>query len=96
MPKWQRWVLAVLVTLIVGSLLVVIRYKGTLEPFELAHYDWTTSALSQKAQAEDVILVAISDQDLGQWDWPIPDAQLAQIVENLLGAGAAAIRVDIY
>jgi adenylate cyclase len=96
LPKWQRWALAVLITLIVGSLLVVLRNKGKLEPFELAHYDWTTSAISQRTQAEDVILVAISDHDLGQWGWPIPDAQLAQIVENLLEAGAAAVGVDIY
>ena len=96
LPNWQRWALAASITLIAGSLIVALQNKGVLEPLELAQYDWTTSAIAENTQTEDVYLVAISDQDLGQWGWPIPDAQLAILIDNLLEAGAAAIGVDIY
>ena len=93
---WQRWLLVVSITLIVGASITLLHNRGVLEPLELAQYDWATSAVSKKTQAEDVYLVAISDQDLSTWGWPVPDAQLAKLIENLLEAGAAAVGVDIY
>lgn len=96
MPVWQSWALVGLITLVVGGLLVELRLKGLLEPLQRAQYDWTTSVLATSEQTKDVLLVAISDDDLGQWGWPVPDAQIAQLTETLLAAGATAVGIDIY
>lgn len=96
MTVWQRWTLVCVITVIVGLPLIALRHKGALERFELLQYDWATSALAQAEPVDDVYLVAITDTDLSDWGWPVPDHQLAQIVETLLDAGATAVGVDIY
>ncbi len=96
MPIWQRWVLVGAITLIVGVTLLGLRQKGLLEPLELVHYDWTTAFYPDPEPIEDVVLVAISDEDLGEWGWPVPDSQLSQIIRNLLTAGVTTVGVDVY
>ncbi|WP_171236857.1 CHASE2 domain-containing protein [Ruegeria sp. HKCCA6837] len=96
MPIWQRWVLVCVISLIVGIPLIELRKKGILEPLELLQYDWTTSAFAEDKPIADVYLAAINDKDLGEWGWPVPDLQLAQIVSNLLASGATTVGVDIY
>lgn len=96
MPVWQRWVLVCVITLIVGMPLVELRKKGMLESLELLQYDWTISAFAADEPITDVYLVAITDRDLNEWGWPVPDRQLAQIVNTLLASGATTVGVDIY
>ncbi|NVO56902.1 CHASE2 domain-containing protein [Rhodobacteraceae bacterium B1Z28] len=96
MPIWQRWILVGAITLIVGTTLIELRQKGLLEPLELVHYDWTTTITADPEPIEDVVLVTVSDEDLGEWGWPVPDSHLSQIIRNLLAAGATTVGVDIY
>ncbi len=96
MPVWQRWVLVCAITLIVGVPLIELRQKGMLERLELFQYDWATSTFTQDDPVASVNLVAITDRDLGEWGWPVPDHYLAQIVGTLLTAGATTVGVDIY
>ncbi|MFY2823863.1 CHASE2 domain-containing protein [Ruegeria sp. MALMAid1280] len=96
MPIWQRWVLVGAITLITGVTLIELRQRGVLEPLELVQYDWTTTVAADPEPIADVVLVPVSDRDLGEWGWPVPDSHLSQIIRNLLAAGATTVGVDIY
>ena len=96
MPTWQRWALVGAITLVVGVTLIELRHRGLLEPLELIHYDWTTNAIANPEPIPDVVLVTVSESDLGKWGWPVPDDQLAEIIKILLAAGATTVGVDIY
>lgn len=73
-----------------------LRAAGLLQRVELAHYDWMTSRIATGARVPDVVVIAVEEQDLALWGWPLPDEKLAEILEALIREGASAIGVDIY
>jgi len=72
------------------------RETGLLQRAELNHYDQVLSWVSLPSQAPDVVIVAIEDDDLTEWGWPVPDGKLAQLIEAASLAGAKVIGLDIY
>ena len=72
------------------------RSEGYLQRPELAYYDWMLARRASPALAPDVVVVAVDDEDLRSWGWPLSDGKLADIIEALSSAGAAVIGVDIY
>ncbi len=76
--------------------LTAVREAGWLQTLELAHYDFATKAMAEPVLSPDVVLVAVDDQDLSGWGWPLPDRQLGDLVEAALAADARVVGVDIY
>lgn len=87
-----------LVALFVGPGLIVLRGVGALEALELAAYDWYVRLRQLEARPDArVVLVPITERDIEELGtWPVPDAALAQALENLGRHGPRAIGLDIY
>ena len=96
LPLWQRFAIALFVALVSGSGITGLRATGTLQVWELSHYDLVTSNLARPETVPDVVLLALTDADLAQWGWPVPDGQIARLAEASLKRGARAVGVDIY
>ncbi|QJF51874.1 CHASE2 domain-containing protein [Roseobacter ponti] len=80
----------------VFAVIAGLRAAGALQRIELVQYDRTVARLADNAPAGDVVIVAIGEEDLARWGWPLPDEKLAELLEALKEAGATAIGVDIY
>lgn len=74
-----------------------LRGGALLQNFELAAYDqflrWRPSSPTRQPV---VAIVAIDDEDLEKWGWPLPDERLAALVKAALEAGARVVGVDLY
>jgi adenylate cyclase len=91
--------------IIVASLLVHVIFgalwwsarAGFLEWAEIGAYDLLlrSSALSMTTAAP-IVLVGATEQNLNQYDWPISDGVLAQLLEKIVSANPRAVGVDIY
>lgn len=87
-----------LVAVVVGPGLIALRGVRALEMLELAAYDWYVR-LRQLAATPDarVVLVPITERDIAEVrTWPVPDAVLAEVLENLSRYGPRAIGLDVY
>lgn len=93
---WQRGALAICIGLFVSFAILGLRGIGTLQSLELTQYDMTTAALAENSVTKDIVFVALTDTDLAQWGWPVPDNQLALLIKAALSAGARTVGVDIY
>ena len=89
---------AVLISGLVGLGLVGLKSVGALEGLELAAYDWCVGLLQSEGKRDErVVLVPITERDIQELGtWPVPDAILAQALENLGRHGPRAIGLDIY
>lgn len=78
--------------------LMGLRRAGTLESLELAAYDWHIRFRSGPAVSDPrLVLIAITERDIrNQGRWPIPDATLAQVLEQLTRYRPRAIGLDNY
>ncbi|WP_209598838.1 CHASE2 domain-containing protein [Ruegeria sp. HKCCSP351] len=92
----QALFVAGLAALGVFTILAGLRSEGYLQRPELAHYDWVLARRASDALAQDVVVVAVDDEDLRSWGWPLSDGQVANIIDALSSAGAAVIGIDIY
>jgi adenylate cyclase len=96
MSRQFAFALICLIASVVFSCLGAIREAGWLQTVELVHYDFATQTLAHPELAPDVVLVAIDDQDLSAWGWPLPDQHLADLIRIAASAGARVVGVDIY
>lgn len=96
LPFWQRLVLVLAVGFLAGLFVLGLRYFGALQTLELDQYDVSMARLAEPQVLSDVVLLALTDEDLARWGWPVPDAQIAAITQASLNAGARAVGVDIY
>ena len=76
--------------------IVLVRSDGWLQYFELLIYDalrvaWAGHELSSRA-----FLVGATEDDIEDFDWPLRDGELADLLERLASWGPRAIGVDIY
>lgn len=75
-----------------------LRAAGAMQGLELAVYDWHIRLRpAPPSLRAPVVLVTITEQDIqALGTWPVPDAVLAQVLDKVGAAGAAAIGLDIY
>lgn len=74
----------------------LVRASGLLQFAELLLYDVTTRIVAEDVAHPDVATVQITDADLQDWGWPVPDKIIAGLIDRLGDAGAKAIGVDLY
>jgi len=87
-----------LVCALVFFIILGLRTLGSLEPAELAAYDWIIRLQPRIAKPDPrIVLVEVTESDiqhLGQW--PLPDAILAEVLMKLIQHQPRAIGFDIY
>jgi adenylate cyclase len=90
-----RFASAAVVTLLVVSVIIALRGLGWLQPLELSAYDRLLVAWAGHESREPVLLVAISENDIRRWGYPLRDGDLADLLERLAEAGPRVIGVDL-
>ncbi|MFQ5417745.1 MAG: CHASE2 domain-containing protein [Myxococcota bacterium] len=92
-PAVMAFVIAALVSIaILGA-----RHQGWLERLELVAFDHYVGRIPPGTGRPRVLVVEVQEQDIQNLaTYPIPDRELARAIENLAGAGARAIGIDIY
>lgn len=93
----SRYVVASLLALVVSILTIGLRSLGGLERLELMAYDWCMVARPAKTTPPRVVLIGITEEDIGaSGRWPLSDATLAGALTKLSQYRPAAIGVDLY
>lgn len=81
---------------LVAAAVLLGRGLGWLQPAELAAYDRLVAAWAGGGVSDRILLVTVTEADIGRHGWPLRDADLAALLERLAGWGARTIGVDIY
>ena len=92
----RRWPQVMLAAQLVAAAVLCGREQAWLQPAELAVYDRLVSAWAGRASSERILLVSVTEADIGRYGWPLRDADLAALLQRLTGWGARAIGVDLY
>jgi adenylate cyclase len=86
------------VCLIVAALVVLCRFLGAFESWELSAYDSFLHFRPKVAALDSrIVLIEIDENDIRtQWRWPLTDAALVQVLQTLKLYRPRAIGVDIF
>jgi adenylate cyclase len=76
--------------------IILVRGYGGLQPFELLIYDTLRVAWAGSVPSATVLLVGATEADVENFDWPLKDGDLADLLERIAGWQPRAIGVDIY
>ncbi|MDV3353217.1 CHASE2 domain-containing protein [Leptothoe sp. LEGE 181152] len=93
----MRWIAALLTTPIVAGVVIAIRFTGALQLLEWAIYDQYFQLRPVDPIDERILLVTIEESDISRLgQWPLSDATLAQLIQNLRQHQPAVIGLDLY
>ena len=92
----RRWPRVMLVAQLVAAAVLLCRALTWLQFAELAAYDRLVVAWAGRESSERILLVSITEADIGQYGWPLRDEALAALLERLTRWGARTVGVDIY
>jgi adenylate cyclase len=76
--------------------IVLARSDGWLQPFELLIYDALRVAWAGHEPSTRIFLVGGTEDDVADFDWPLRDGELADLLERLASWNPRVIGVDIY
>jgi adenylate cyclase len=76
--------------------IILARGHGWLQPFELMIYDALRVSWAGHEQSSRVLLVGGNEDDITDFDWPLRDGELADLLERLASWKPRVIGVDIY
>src|SRR5690349_9317525 len=90
-------VASALLALAVFALIAAVRERGLLQSAEFLAYDkFLIWRAGPEKPDEKIVLVEISEKDIGKYDFPIPDERLATLLEAIEAGGPLAIGLDLY
>ncbi|MBD2215272.1 CHASE2 domain-containing protein [Nostoc linckia FACHB-104] len=81
---------------IVTAALIGIQKQGVLEALELRVYDQMIQVRPDRGPDPRLLIVAVTENDIKQWDWPLPSKVLDQILSKLQEYQPRAIGLDIF
>ena len=81
---------------IIVVLIVALRGYGLLQPFELLVYDGLRVAWAGNTPSARLLLVGGTEADVEDFDWPLRDGDLADLLERIASWHPRVIGVDIY
>ncbi|MEH1944903.1 MAG: adenylate/guanylate cyclase domain-containing protein [Nostoc sp.] len=83
-----------------GAFVLILRLSGLLQMLELAALDQMFLLRSPEPIDTRIVIVEINESDVQKLGkrgyWPLPDALLAQVLENLKQQKPSAIGLDLY
>jgi adenylate cyclase len=81
-----------------AALILALRYGGVLQGAELFAYDafLRLRAPPAPATADRIALVEQDEQDIETYDYPLPDAKLAELLTRIEQQRPTAIGLDLY
>ncbi|MEM8544782.1 MAG: EAL domain-containing protein [Cyanobacteria bacterium P01_H01_bin.119] len=91
---WSRTLL--LTSAIAMAALTVVKHMGLLEPLELASYDAFSRRQAGLPDDSRLLIVGVTEEDLQQYGWPLPDDVLAQAIETLQSHNPRVLGLDLY
>jgi adenylate cyclase len=81
----------------VFALVAGVRELGLIQPAEFWAYDkFLISRAAPETTDPRIVIVEITEKDIAKYDFPIPDALLAKLLERITSAKPTAIGLDIY
>src|ERR1043166_1542961 len=79
------------------ALVAGVRELGLLQSAEFLAYDkFLTWRAGPETMDPRIVIVEITENDIAKYDFPIPDALLAKLLETIATAKPVAIGLDIY
>lgn len=95
--EWIVWRVGALPGLVVVGLVVVLRLLGLLQPSEWWAFDYFLRLRPAEPTDDRILIVGIDEGDIRSVGaYPIPDAQLANLIEKLQTYQPRAIGLDIF
>jgi len=86
-----------LISLAVTGLLLFVRSMGWLQRPELIAYDsFVKSRMKPDSKDGRIVLVGMTEKDLADFGFPIPDADLAKVLNAVKAQQPAAVGLDMY
>ena len=83
-------------SLVVTSLLMGVRSLGLLQTWELKSYDQLLRQRPSEPADSRILMVGADEADIREYQYPLPDAVLAQLIEKLEPYQPTAIGLDIF
>jgi adenylate cyclase len=81
----------------VFALVAGVRELGLIQPAEFWAYDkFLISRAAPETTDPRIVIVEITEKDIAKYDFPVPDALLAKLLERITSAKPTAIGLDIY
>ena len=88
---------ALIGTCITIVIVILVRFAGGLQPFELAVYDKLLVAWAGDTQSSRITLVGANEDDIKSLrHWPLSDGDFADLLERLASFEPRVIGVDLY
>ena len=81
---------------VIVAIIILVRGYGWLQPFELLIYDALRVAWAGNEPSTRILLVGGTETDVQDFDWPLRDGELADLLERITAWKPRVIGVDIY
>lgn len=75
---------------------VALRFMGLLELLEMAALDQFFQLRPQESIDSRIVIVELNESEIQKLDWPVSDAVLARLINNIKKQQPSAIGLDIY
>ncbi|QLE39992.1 CHASE2 domain-containing protein [Nostoc sp. C052] len=82
-------------SLIVTSLMTLIRYFGILQPWEMKAFDHLMQMRSPESEDSRLLIVGADEKDIRTYGYPLPDAVITRLLDKLQQYQPAAIGLSI-
>jgi len=76
--------------------IVAVRGLGLLQTWEWAAWDYLVRSRPLETPEERILIVAVTEQDIQTWGYPLTDQVVAQLLHTLNQAQPRVIGLDIY
>ena len=92
---WRGWM--AIVTFCIAMPIILLRLTGLLQGVEWDVFDQFVQLRPLESPDSRLVIVTIDEKDITQiGQWPVPDAVLAQAINNLKAHNPSAIGIDLY
>ncbi len=80
----------------IAGFVILLRALGFLQPLEFSIFDLFFRLRPLEPVDQRILIVGIDETDLQTYGFPVPDRDLAKLLQKLNAAGPSAIGLDIY
>jgi CHASE2 domain-containing sensor protein len=92
----SSWRTVLFTSAITTSVMMGIRSLGVIEPLELAAYDYAMRQRPTEAIDPRILVVEVTQDDTNNYNYPLPDMTLAEVIKKLQHYQPHAIGIDIH